>query len=180
MSWQTDLIKRYPGQFRSEFSDATSGYPSVGDGWQLIVERAIGRIDAALAELPGNGKALVRIAQIKEKFGGLRIYADWTVLPPDIEAKIKDAIELAEARAYSTCELCGAVGRLHDRSGWYLTRCERHAEGEPVPSRHGESDLHVRYTVVGGKMIVLRCRRYDRDLDTLVDVPLPPDWNERT
>lgn len=174
MSWQIELIKRYPLLFGSP-----GGYPTVGDGWQLIVEKAVARIDEAVGELLKDAKAIVRVVQIKEKLGGLRIYVDWTALPPDVAAKIREAIDLAEARASCTCEVCGGAGRLHDRDGWYLTRCERHAEGEPVPEQ-GDPDLYIQFVVKDGKMRVSRCRRYDRERDAFVDAPLPPGerWAE--
>ncbi len=179
MSWQTELIKRYPLLFRSELTGHAAGYPTVGDGWQLAVETAIARIDAAVGALLTDGGAVVHIGQIKEKLGRLRVYAEWTALPPAVAEKVQEAIDLAEARASSTCEVCGAPGRLYDRAGWYLTRCERHAEGEPVPDDDDE-DLHVQFAVVDGKMRVLRCRRYDYERDAFTDAPLPPgdEWAE--
>lgn len=176
MTWQTDLINRYPGLFRTDPAKHAPGYPSVGDGWQLIVEKAIARVHLAVA----GANAVVRIAQIKEKLGGLRIYVDWTALPPDVEAKVQEAIDLAEARASCTCEVCGASGRLYDNEGWYSTRCERHPEGQPVPASYGDADLHIQFTLVDGKMRASRCRRYDRERDAFVDTPLPPgvQWPE--
>lgn len=180
MTWQIELIKRYPHLFRSEFAERASGYPAVGDGWQLIVEKAVERIDAAVGDLLRNGKAVIRIEQIKEKFGGLRLYADCTVLPLEIEARFQEAIDLAEARSYCTCEVCGARGRLHDDYGWFTTRCDRHAAGEPIEPKRGDPDLHIKYTLTDGKMRVIRCRSYDRERDAFVDAPLPPGetWAE--
>jgi hypothetical protein len=101
------------------------------------------------------------------------------VLPPEAAAKVQEAIDLAEARSYCTCEICGAEGRLHDDGGWYTTRCDRHAAGEPIEPKPGEPDLHIQYSMVAGKMRVIRCRRYDRERDEFVDAPLPPGetWN---
>ena len=129
MSWQTALLKRHPRLFGADEPGHARGYPSVGDGWQLLVEKAIERIHAATASVPPHS---ITIVQIKEKLGGLRIYADWRGLPDDVAAKVQEAIELAEARAECTCETCGASGRLHNDGGWLLTRCEQHASGEPV------------------------------------------------
>jgi hypothetical protein len=47
-----------------------------------------------------------RFSQIKEKHGGLRVYWDGT-LSPDGTALVEEAIELAEARAAVTREICG-------------------------------------------------------------------------
>lgn len=180
MTWQIELVRRYPLLFRTQDSEHAAGYPAVGDGWQLIVEKAIGRIDTAASALLKAGTASIRIAQIKEKLGGLRIYADWTALPEDAAAKVQEAIDLAQARSYCTCETCGAPGQLHDDGGWYTTCCDRHAKGEPIEPKHDDPDLHIQYTFVGGKMRVIKCRRYDREHDAFVDAPLPPgeQWAE--
>jgi hypothetical protein len=68
--------------------------------------------------------------QIKEKYGGLRIYFDDSGLSEDAEARVEEAIEVAEFRTACTCEDCGLEGQLYDNHGWYITRCEAHAEGE--------------------------------------------------
>jgi hypothetical protein len=69
---------------------------SVGEGWRPIVQQLI-----AYCEQHG-----VEIAQIKEKFGGLRFYTD--TLPRGL----KDLIEDAERESFTVCEDCGAPGTL--------------------------------------------------------------------
>jgi hypothetical protein len=59
----------------------------------------------------------IRVVQIKEKFGGLRIYLD------DTDDDVHAAILLAESIASRTCEECGAPGELRG-PGWYRTRCD--------------------------------------------------------
>ena len=177
MTWQTELVKRYPLLFQSDEPAHARGCPTVGDGWHLVVEKAIERIDAAVAGLP---RGSLQIVQIKEKFAGLRLYVEWAALLPEVAAKVQEAIDLAEARSYCTCETCGAVGRLYDDDGWFTTRCDRHAEGAPVPATPGDDGLHIKFTVELGKMRVINCRRYDRERDAFVDAPLPPgeEWAE--
>jgi hypothetical protein len=68
-------------------------------------ETALARIAAAVASVPG---AKVTITQIKEKYGALRIYFDDSGLSEDAEARVEEAIDLAEYRAACTCENCGA------------------------------------------------------------------------
>ena len=71
------------------------------------------------------------LRQIKEKFGGLRIYYNvgGAVVDEAIEA-ISAAEELAEARAMHTCELCGAPGMLR-RGSYMQTLCDEHAIEAP-------------------------------------------------
>lgn len=85
----------------------------VGDGWLPIVNDLIAKLDE---RFPGW-----TLSQVKEKFGGLRFYAD----PPqgtaweDMELLIADA----EVKAAETCEWCGQPGRLRE-GGWLLTLCD--------------------------------------------------------
>lgn len=141
------------------------GYPAVGDGWRDIVETAIARVAAAST---GHD---VRIEQIKQKFGSLRIY--WTCadgVPQDVSLNLEEAVARAEARSECTCETCRSPGRLYTTGSWDATSCPEHARGEPVPVRPGFENLHIVRVVVDGEVRVVACRRYDRDTDTFVDV----------
>lgn len=169
-SWRIDLMRRHPRLFEG------SGYPTVGDGWRDLLERALARIVAAIEREGANSG--VRIAQIKEKYGTIRIYWDGHKLSKKAIAEVNDAVDLAEARSACTCDECGAEGRLYDRGGWYLTRCEDHADGEPVPIRPGMRNFVVVRSVEGEKFLVASCRRYDRQRDVFVEAPLPDDFDE--
>src|ERR1700730_14384076 len=145
-NWRIDLIERHPHLFQTE--TGTPGYPAVGDGWRDLVETAVGRIADAVAAAPSGSLAIV---QIKEKFATLRIYtSSCTALPDGIRAKVEEAIALAEARSACTCETCGAEGRLFKRGGVYLTACDEHGKGEPVPVRPGRENLHFFWVVRDG------------------------------
>lgn len=74
----------------------------VGAGWMDLV--------ASTLSLAGTGPRLV---QIKEKFGGLRMYA------------VGDLGPFAERLSTCICEVCGAPGTLR-RGSWYSTRCDLH------------------------------------------------------
>jgi hypothetical protein len=58
------------------------------------------------------------IAQIKEKFGGLRYYIGGE--KTDVEILISEA----EALAYQTCEECGRPGVLREEFSWIVTLCD--------------------------------------------------------
>ena len=61
----------------------------------------------------------VRVAQIKEKFGGLRFYYDGG---NDV---VDGMVTMAESWASRTCETCGEKG--HQRGGgWVRTLCDEH------------------------------------------------------
>lgn len=168
--WRRALMERHPQLF------APTGYPTVGDGWRDLLDRALARIAAAVVREPAESE--IRIVEIKEKFGALRLYFNSRKLSAKALAKVREAIDLAEARSACTCEECGAQGRLHDRGGWLLTRCADHATGEPVPIPPGCENVHVKQAFENGKLRVVSCRRYDRARDILVEAPLPPDFYE--
>jgi hypothetical protein len=84
----------------------------VGEGWSPIVDDAIIKIE----NFGGY------ILQVKEKFGGLRIYSHGG----DYEA-IDTVVHEAAAKAAGTCERCGEPGILRKNANGYLfTSCERH------------------------------------------------------
>ena len=61
--------------------------------------------------------------QIKEKFGGLRMYT--STHPSDF---VDGVIKAAEARSYQTCEWCGGLGQRASSGSWMHTACPTHAE----------------------------------------------------
>lgn len=79
----------------------------VGEGWQPIVKKAIDEI-------------LVRggtIIQVKEKFGGLRLYCAGD------DREIYHIADAAERACNNLCEFCGKPGTLRS-GGWLKTRCD--------------------------------------------------------
>ena len=78
-----------------------------GDGWFHILDDLFSILS----------KKDVVLCQVKEKFGGLRVY---TGSAPDC---VYDLISLAEMEAFRTCELCGNIGFLHHKGSWLKTLC---------------------------------------------------------
>lgn len=89
-----------------DLEDMMSG---IGEGWKPIVRDLVD----ALYDLEWEG----RVAQIKEKFGGLRFYAD------GVPEGGRELIDEAERICSETCENCGNPGRLRGQ-GWVLTLCD--------------------------------------------------------
>lgn len=96
----------------------------VGDGWQPIIDR----LDAQLRGIiPGY-----KIAQIKEKFGGLRYYISHPPsTPEDVAILARDLIFAAEDESLHVCEHCGAPGECKG-PGWYKTLCEPCREARQI------------------------------------------------
>jgi len=91
----------------------------VGKGWEPLV-RKVYNAKTGLG-IP------VGILQVKEKWGGLRIYTDYFV--PEIEEVIRKVC----SDSLTICEVCGASAGLVKKGTWYQTRCEEHrGDWEPV------------------------------------------------
>ncbi len=77
------------------------------------------RITALEKELADLIEQLPVIAQVKEKFGGLRFYVYGGT------EEHRHFIRFAEAMSYRTCEQCGAPGETRN-TGYMKTLCDRH------------------------------------------------------
>ncbi|TPK78205.1 hypothetical protein [Mesorhizobium sp. B2-4-17] len=116
-------------------------------GWLPILARFFDTVAEVLADAPGVG---FQLSQVKEKFGGLRIYYvvprrplprtldTQAVREADAHRKISEAYERAEQEANRTCDVCGKAGVLRVRNGWFATRCEEHADGTVPVAPKGE------------------------------------------
>jgi hypothetical protein len=70
-----------------------------------LLERACVRIRAAVQADGGS----FQLTQIKEKYATLRAY--WHgALSPEADARVEEAVDLAEARSAVSCEICGEPG----------------------------------------------------------------------
>lgn len=99
-----------------------------GKGWYPLIEETLDKIEACLKTIELEKNYPFRILQIKEKFGGLRIYC--SSYYPEIEKIIDDA----EAKSFKICEVCGKEGHLTYWYRWYQTLCEEH-EGKFIAER---------------------------------------------
>lgn len=61
----------------------------------------------------------VKFDQIKEKFGGLRVYFSGG------NEYVEGLVGMAEAISYKICDVCGNKGEPN-KDGWISTRCEAH------------------------------------------------------
>ena len=115
---QTD----YPAMFANPYGGVT-----VGPGWWPIIKSLCRQIQHHIDwkneqhEKYGRGEGCpqVTVAQIKEKFGGLRFYYSGG------DDYIEAMVELAEYLSDVTCDVCGAPGEKRG-GGWIATRCEAH------------------------------------------------------
>ena len=87
---------------------------SVGRGWASLVN-----------EFFNNKSDKCCVSQVKEKFGGLRIYHYFGSDADD------DLIERLERKSYTVCEVCGKGGKP-TKVGWIKTLCEEHTNNTPA------------------------------------------------
>jgi hypothetical protein len=166
--WRLELVESYADLFHPVGASlAAPGLPAIDDGWRDLLERACARIRAAVRLHGGS----VRVMQISEKYATVRIRWEGA-LSPEAAARVEEAIDLAEARSATTCEVCGDPGVL--RAGdWLATRCDAHAEGRPpVEAGEGIEDLHVERRWADGRWRT-SCRFYDRAGDRFVEAHHP-------
>lgn len=87
-----------------------------GKGWNKLIIPILDYID--LYNSGHDDK--IEILQIKEKFGGLRIYTSFST--PELDQLIDDA----EEQSFKTCEYCGSAGNvLPTKTGWIKTLCSK-------------------------------------------------------
>ena len=121
------LESTYPNMFTQAY-----GGVAVGSGWYHIVEKLCSNIQhhidwqqktaehcAKLNKPVPEVAPQVVVAQIKEKFGGLRFYYDGG------DDYVSGLVSMADSWASQTCEQCGAVGKLRT-GGWLRTLCDTH------------------------------------------------------
>ena len=116
-------------------------YYECGDGWIPLIEEAktiIAKYNQKLKEEDLDTEPLEFI-QIKEKWGGLRIYLNYYV------QEIADQIHELESKSLHICEHCGTIKNVKSdwTHGWIMTLCDkcREEELEQFNSRYKNTNL---------------------------------------
>lgn len=108
---------RYPTFVVYEGYDRALAIESVGKGWESLIHEVFNYIQ--------EHRVHTKIIQVKEKWGGLRIYTD--VIHDGLDEKIREV----EKRSFKICETCGKPGVLRG-GGWYRTLCDVHGKDNPI------------------------------------------------
>jgi hypothetical protein len=112
--------------FGDQPSPMMTSASNVGEGWHPILrelEEELNKIDPDFI-----------LQQVKEKFGGLRYYAQSHIADPSFQ----QAIHAAEAKSERTCEVCGEPGEVKATYHWLKCLCETHrAEDEKRYRKEG-------------------------------------------
>ena len=110
------LRAKHPTFFADLYGDPTKTCMAWGlecsDGWYDLLEKLCD--DIAAADPPKD----FRFAQIKEKFGGLRVYVDFG------NDKIFSLIDAAQDESYKICESCGSRDNVTSEGAWITTLCK--------------------------------------------------------
>jgi len=110
-----ELQTKHPTFFRNLYGDPTKTSFSCGiecnDGWFDLLSKLCD--DIAVLNPPDD----FCFAQIKEKFGGLRVYID------NGTDAIYDILDEAEKKSYEICESCGTRDEVTSEGSWVKTLC---------------------------------------------------------
>ena len=112
---QQKLFDRFPLMFKDKDLPLTETCMcwgiETGDGWYDLIFDTCLKLDKIVNKD-------FRFVQIKEKYGGLRMY--FYGFYSDEVSKI---ISEAEDKSENICEVCGNVGKNREKNGWWKTRC---------------------------------------------------------
>lgn len=131
--WE-NLYEKYPVLFenrtKSPMESCMAFGVECGEGWYDILNSICFLVDQHERNIDGQTKYKkkknpdyvsdyhpVKFDQIKEKFGGLRVYFSGG------DEYVRGLISLAEAWSYKTCENCGERG-TPNKKGWIIVLCE--------------------------------------------------------
>jgi len=126
------LVERWPRWFNTGGDIRHTAMPhgfTNDDGWFDILWRLCEDLEPLVAAFEQASGSQFEVLQVKEKFGGLRVYVN------DANDAIRLRIETAVHESFHTCELCGRAGELREDS-WIKTLCDEHE------TKYGESATH--------------------------------------
>ena len=105
-----------------KLKEVTSEFYECGTGWHHIINEALDVIRDCADRVPEYQD--LEVLQVKEKFGGLRIYLSYH------DDYLDGVIHLAGNLCETTCENCGGRGQLGNRPNPYgqhhKTLCDKH------------------------------------------------------
>lgn len=135
------LVAAHPTLFDGVPPRAFSYLPA---GWYTTVDCLCTELEEELGE---DAYRHLRIAQLKEKFGTLRIYYRFAADEADSDdksadgrfvvsvanqqteaqrARVRALVDAAQRQSETTCLRCGAAGALRDVDGYLATLCDHH------------------------------------------------------
>lgn len=121
-----ELVNKYPNLFADRSLPPTKSLMCFGcdhgDGWFFIIESMCHQISQHISNGGWEYEDPYKFVQIKEKFGGLRVYDHGS------NEYIRGVIDMAESMSYRVCELCGNQGSKYHSGMWVKTLCQTCAD----------------------------------------------------
>ncbi len=121
---QEKLRQEFPNLYRNLWGDMRQTNMAwgieVGEGWYKLIYDLSKKLEAEILKLPEEKRQYYCAAQIKEKFGRLRVYLE------DYTNEMHRMIVEAEETSGTICEVCGAPGKTREHWGWLYTSCEEY------------------------------------------------------
>jgi hypothetical protein len=131
---QNQLFEKYPDLFSNKDKDIMSSCMGwgceCGNGWYDIISSVCwmikGHEDNIVWQTKYKQKTEpdyqsdyfpVKFDQVKEKYGGLRLYFSGG------DEYVEGLVSMAEAISYKICEVCGNKGKSNE-NGWISTLCD--------------------------------------------------------
>lgn len=135
---QNKLFEKYPRLFENRTKSAKESCMAwgceIGNGWYELLSSLCHRITNHEENIEFRIKARnkngmendeadlcyvpVTFDQVKEKFGGLRIYFSGG------DDYVRGMVSMSESFSYKICEVCGERGKPN-KSGWIHTLCDK-------------------------------------------------------
>ncbi len=114
-----EIVNKYPELFGEPPFDIKETLIPFGfecsEFWYPILEKGFEKISKIIKD---SGKTDFRIVQVKEKFGGLRVYCNYYTDGVDV------VIEEMEKECNHTCEKCGSPEGELRMEGWWAVLCD--------------------------------------------------------
>lgn len=121
-------FEEFKARWPNMFKEVRCGF-SLPKGWGPIVWKMCENLEGMSNQKEpwreDHTEPEPQVAQVKEKFGGLRFYTDNYTDSHD------ELISLVEAMSFYVCETCGTTHDVTTEGGWRLTLC-----GKCRKSRH--------------------------------------------
>jgi hypothetical protein len=119
LEWYQRLERDYRGLFTL--------FPECNAGWESILREVFDVVKANVSDPAQFG-----LFQVKEKFGGLRVYYSLDGASDKASVAIREAVDAAEQKSLKTCELTGKPGKLISRGGYICVRSDEHIKNTDV------------------------------------------------
>lgn len=105
---------------------------SCGPGWLPLIQGCLANLRLIVEE---DGLKDLRVIQVKEKYGQLRIYTNKG------NDRVWDLLLRAEAASGQICERCGGPSQVAWKGGWLTTLCPVCLRAPDVPEHWRDMDL---------------------------------------